>query len=198
VFLFIILQIPRPNLPQCSHFLIFSRPQARTGKACVTQSPHFHSGAAKTDLQLLQPPPPPLLLLVDDVNGMPHRGRHPVHPMRHPVQSFQSQHFLHSLNSKLLIAMASAAQAIPLSKSAMRRLMKEAQDVQEHPLPGISLAPSEDNLAEWHANVVVSGGDYDGLVMHILMDCPHDYPNSPPKAYFVNPVSYQSGATQVR
>ena len=35
-----------------------------------------------TDLQLLQPPPPPLLLLVDDVNGMPHRGRHPVHPMR--------------------------------------------------------------------------------------------------------------------
>ena len=80
----------------------------------------------------------------------------------------------------------------------MRRLMKEAQDVQENPLPGISLAPSEDNLAEWHANVVVSGGDYDGLVMHILMDCPHDYPNSPPKAYFVNPVSYQSGATQVR
>ena len=79
----------------------------------------------------------------------------------------------------------------------MRRLMKEAQDVQENPLPGISLAPSENNLAEWHANVVVSGGDYDGLVMHILMDCPHDYPNSPPKAYFVNPVSYQSGATQV-
>ncbi len=76
----------------------------------------------------------------------------------------------------------------------MRRLMKEAQDVQSNPLTGISLAPSEDNLAEWHANVMIFGGPYDGLVMHILLDCPHDYPNSPPKAYFVNPVSYQSGA----
>jgi len=92
--------------------------------------------------------------------------------------------------------MASKADQVPLSKAAMRRLMKEAQDVQANPLPGISLAPRDDNLAEWHANVMISGGAYDGLVMHILLDCPHDYPNSPPKAYFVNPVSYQSGATQ--
>jgi ubiquitin-protein ligase len=75
--------------------------------------------------------------------------------------------------------------------------MKEAQDVQANPLPGISLTPSEGNLAEWHANIMVSGGQYDGLVMHILLDCPHDYPNSAPKAYFVNPVSYQSGATEI-
>ena len=66
--------------------------------------------------------------------------------------------------------MASSADQVPLSKAAVRRLMKEAQDVQENPLPGISLAPREDNLSEWHANVMVSGGPYDGLVMHILLD----------------------------
>jgi len=93
--------------------------------------------------------------------------------------------------------MASSASQVPLSKAAIRRLMKEAQDVQANPLPGISLTPSEGNLAEWHANIMVSGGQYDGLVMHILLDCPHDYPNSAPKAYFVNPVSYQSGATEI-
>ena len=89
-----------------------------------------------------------------------------------------------------------ASKDTPLSKAAMRRLMKEAQDVRQNPLPGISLAPCEDNLAEWHANVMIAGGLYDGLVMHILLDCPHDYPNSAPKAYFVNPVSYQGGAEQ--
>jgi ubiquitin-protein ligase len=93
--------------------------------------------------------------------------------------------------------MSSAAVNVPLSHAAMRRLMKEAHDVRENPLPGISLAPSEDNLAVWHANVAVTGGVYDGLVMHILLECPHNYPNNAPNAYFVNPVSYQNGATQI-
>jgi len=49
------------------------------------------------------------------------------------------------------------------------------------PSLGISALPLKDNLMIWHANITgPEGSPYDGVVLHLEIKFPNDYPNNPP------------------
>lgn len=79
-----------------------------------------------------------------------------------------------------------------LSKIAMKRLQKELKE----PCPlGLSLAPLGDDLTQFHANVqILDDGAYSGIIFHLLLEVPSDYPNKAPSAYFRSKIAYENGA----
>ena len=72
--------------------------------------------------------------------------------------------------------------AMSLQKSVtLRRLRADWQELQEHPLRGIAAAPLAENLQEWHANLTPEHGHYAGLLLHVVLTFPDNYPTDPPK-----------------
>ncbi|KAL6779756.1 UBC11 [Auxenochlorella protothecoides x Auxenochlorella symbiontica] len=81
--------------------------------------------------------------------------------------------------------MAAAAQAAQLP----RRIIKESQRLLTEPVPGISAAPSEENLR--YFNVVIFGPDsspYQGGVFKLELFLPEDYPMAAPKVRFLTKI----------
>ena len=69
---------------------------------------------------------------------------------------------------------------------AVRRLMKEAKELQDDPSEDFAAAPMEDNLFEWHFTVrgppetPFEGGEYHGRII-----LPPEYPMKPPSIIFL-------------
>jgi ubiquitin-protein ligase len=54
--------------------------------------------------------------------------------------------------------------------AALKRLMRDLQELQRSPLPTVSAAPLEEDLFEWHGNLLAtSESNLCGLVYHIIM-----------------------------
>ncbi|KNC49360.1 ubiquitin carrier protein [Thecamonas trahens ATCC 50062] len=70
--------------------------------------------------------------------------------------------------------------AHPSATSAVRRLMREWKEIAGEEFEGASIAPSEQNMLEWHANITTDSGPYAGAVIHLVLDFPVDYPSRPP------------------
>lgn len=79
-----------------------------------------------------------------------------------------------------------------LSKLAIKRLQKELKNT---PPIGLSLAPLEDDLSQWHGNIKIMDGAYEGVNFHVFIEVPENYPNKAPSAYFKSFIAYQNGAT---
>lgn len=70
-----------------------------------------------------------------------------------------------------------------------RRIIKETQRLLSEPVPGISAAPSEDNLR--YFNVIILGPDsspYQGGVFKLELFLPEDYPMAAPKVRFLTKI----------
>lgn len=70
---------------------------------------------------------------------------------------------------------------VSLPALAVKRLTKE---LREPPLPGLSLLPLDGNLACWHGNIVIMSGPYDGIVFHVMVEVPAEYPSKAPALFF--------------
>ncbi|KAI3435771.1 hypothetical protein D9Q98_001829 [Chlorella vulgaris] len=75
------------------------------------------------------------------------------------------------------------------SSQLPRRIIKETQRLLSEPVPGISAAPSEDNLR--YFNVIILGPDsspYQGGVFKLELFLPEDYPMAAPKVRFLTKI----------
>jgi ubiquitin-protein ligase len=59
-----------------------------------------------------------------------------------------------------------------------KRLLKDYREIMKNKY--ISIMPLENNIFEWHGNLVPSEGRYKGIILHIIMKFPDTYPSDPP------------------
>lgn len=63
-----------------------------------------------------------------------------------------------------------------------QRLLKDLQEIKLDPHPYIFAEPKEDNLYEWHVNLLPpKDSPYEGGIFHLHLHFPTDYPLHPPK-----------------
>ena len=64
--------------------------------------------------------------------------------------------------------------------------MRDWRELALDPLGGVSASPLTDDdgspvdLFTWHGNITPPDGPYSGVVFHVIMKFPHDYPSTPP------------------
>ena len=89
---------------------------------------------------------------------------------------------------KLLHLLMSSSQQQSL---AHKRLLKDLLELEKNPLPGICALPLENNIFEWHCNLLgTPGTPYNGHVFHLVLKFPNNYPDSPPKAELLTSVHH--------
>jgi len=65
---------------------------------------------------------------------------------------------------------------------SIKRLMRDWKEVQKNGKKiNIFVCPLEDNLYEWHGNMVPLQGRYQGIIIHFIMKFKDTYPKEPPK-----------------
>mmetsp|Transcript_5920 Transcript_5920/g.13021 ORF Transcript_5920/g.13021 Transcript_5920/m.13021 type:complete len:1136 (-) Transcript_5920:372-3779(-) len=76
-------------------------------------------------------------------------------------------------------------------RKATRRLHKDLQELADRSweLPTVSALPLEDNILEWHCNIVGSG-DHEGVVLHLKLLFPETYPHQPPEVVLMSRVCH--------
>ena len=77
-------------------------------------------------------------------------------------------------------------------KKAMKRLAFDQQELLRSPVDGVSAAPLDENMLEWHCNF-----EFDSVIYHVILFFPENYPYKSPSAEFV-PAGFQfvGGATK--
>jgi ubiquitin-protein ligase len=69
----------------------------------------------------------------------------------------------------------------------IKRLMRDFREVEENRLETVYARPLEDNILEWHANLIgTAGTDYEGVCFHLIMKFPVGYPEKPPEVELKN------------
>lgn len=72
---------------------------------------------------------------------------------------------------------------------ALKRLVKELQDISKEQSTQISVNPIDGNMFKWTATMIgPSGTPYENGVFHLAIDFPPDYPFKPPKIKFTTKV----------
>lgn len=74
---------------------------------------------------------------------------------------------------------------------AQRRLTRDLQELADRSweLPTVSALPLEDNILEWHCNIV-GVGDHEGIVLHLKLLFPETYPHQPPEVVLMSKVCH--------
>eukprot|EP01098_Paradermamoeba_levis_P008604 TRINITY_DN3564_c0_g1_i1.p1 TRINITY_DN3564_c0_g1~~TRINITY_DN3564_c0_g1_i1.p1 ORF type:complete len:154 (-),score=35.95 TRINITY_DN3564_c0_g1_i1:96-557(-) len=76
-----------------------------------------------------------------------------------------------------------------MTTPARRRLMRDFKRLQTDPPEGISAAPLENNILQWHA--VIFGPDdtaWEGGTFKLSMEFTEEYPNKAPKVKFLSKI----------
>lgn len=71
-----------------------------------------------------------------------------------------------------------------MSSLARRRLLRDLAEVHREPSELVSALPLDDNIFEWHANLRPNSGPLAGVVFHVRIIFPQNYPDSPPNLLF--------------
>lgn len=70
--------------------------------------------------------------------------------------------------------------------TALKRLNSDFKELQRSPIMGVSAAPLEDNIFEWHCNFCgPQGSSWEGAVFHVILFFSGEYPAKSPSAEFV-------------
>ncbi|KAJ5071803.1 leucine rich repeat family protein [Anaeramoeba ignava] len=69
-----------------------------------------------------------------------------------------------------------------VESTAVKRLMKDLKEMNEHPVPYISAQPLGDNLFIWHANILgAPDTPWEGGIFHFFLRFTPSYPKEPPE-----------------
>ncbi|KAL7697643.1 ubiquitin-conjugating enzyme [Lotmaria passim] len=73
---------------------------------------------------------------------------------------------------------------MPLTAAGMRTLMRQMQEVQEHPVDGVQVRPSE-TMSEYHFDLDgPEGTPFEAGRFHVVLIFDEQYPEVPPKGFF--------------
>ena len=73
----------------------------------------------------------------------------------------------------------------PSTKTSVKRLQKELEEITKDPPPNCTAGPKNDNLFEWISTIQgPSGSPYDQGIFFLDVQFPQDYPFKPPKITF--------------
>ncbi|KAG5469562.1 hypothetical protein LSCM1_02786 [Leishmania martiniquensis] len=73
---------------------------------------------------------------------------------------------------------------MPLTAAGMRTLMRQMQEVQEHPVDGVQVRPS-DSMNEYHVDIDgPEGTPFAAGRFHVVLVFDEQYPEVPPKGFF--------------
>ncbi|CAF0798243.1 unnamed protein product [Adineta ricciae] len=65
--------------------------------------------------------------------------------------------------------------------AATKRIIRDLQDLHKNSIPGLSVCcPDESNPFVLHCNVLISDGPYHGIIIHLILHIPDDYPLTGP------------------
>ena len=76
------------------------------------------------------------------------------------------------------------------ARAARRRLLRDYKEVLSCPIPGVSAAPVDDNIFQWHVNLCPTSGPYAGITLHCGMLFDVSYPKKPPELRLATPLSH--------
>lgn len=87
---------------------------------------------------------------------------------------------------------------------AVRRLLKDLQEVKACPLVNVVGEPEEGNLFVWHVNIRSSEDDemveasnpFSGAVFHLILQFPSSFPTDGPTVYLCTPLPHPNVALQ--
>jgi ubiquitin-protein ligase len=65
---------------------------------------------------------------------------------------------------------------------SIKRLVRDLKEIKETPkCEGLYIHPVNDDMLEWHGNLVPKEGRYKGIILHYILKFPETYPLEPPK-----------------
>ena len=77
------------------------------------------------------------------------------------------------------------------NKFARARLLKDLKELKSSKIPNIFAVPMNDNLFEFHVNILVNNGVYNGLYVHLIMIFTDEYPKIPPQIKVCTPIKHR-------
>jgi ubiquitin-protein ligase len=102
-----------------------------------------------------------------------------------------------SSSSSTQLQKPAAAVAAPPAHSqqtiarAIKRLMADLEEIMKSPLPSVVALPLDDDIFEWHCNVRgPAGSPYAGIVFHLILQFPENYPFKPPTLFFCSFIEH--------
>ena len=78
-----------------------------------------------------------------------------------------------------------------LPPRTIKRILHDLSELERNPIPGISLCmPDHNQPFLLHGNLVINVGAYKGLLIHLILRIPSDFPLSPPAAHIAPSLGF--------
>lgn len=92
-----------------------------------------------------------------------------------------------------------------MATRAVLRLLKDAKELSENPIPNTSATPLDEDVLVWHANgelmsprlyhlirslVTAKDGEFKGTTFHLHLHFTEEYPSVPPKVDLCTPLPH--------
>ncbi|CAF1322709.1 unnamed protein product [Rotaria sordida] len=77
--------------------------------------------------------------------------------------------------------------------AATKRIIRDLRDLDKHPIPGLGVnCPDESNPFVLHCNVLINDGPYKGIMIHLILHIPEDYPLTGPAGNIAPGLEFDS------
>ncbi|CAF4831673.1 unnamed protein product [Rotaria sp. Silwood1] len=77
--------------------------------------------------------------------------------------------------------------------AATKRIIRDLRDLDKHPIPGLGVScPDESNPFILHCNVLINDGPYQGIIIHLILHIPEDYPLTGPAGNIAPGLEFDS------
>ncbi|UJR20458.1 hypothetical protein I4U23_023587 [Adineta vaga] len=77
--------------------------------------------------------------------------------------------------------------------AATKRIMKDLRDLEKVPIPGLGvICPDESDPFLLHCNVLINDGPYEGIMIHLILHIPEDYPLTGPAGNIAPGLQFDS------
>ena len=77
-----------------------------------------------------------------------------------------------------------------MSQLAIKRLLRDFEEIKKEGYrENIYARPLDENIFEWHANLLPQEGRYKGILIHCILKFPENYPSEPPIITLSTPKS---------
>ncbi len=81
---------------------------------------------------------------------------------------------------------------VNMGKSAQKRIMKDIAEYNLNPMSYATFVSDEENMYKGHISILIQEGMYEGVMMHLEITFPADYPHEAPSVHIANGFPFTS------